>query len=109
MFGFDTSGEALFKIVQQFCIVPVGSEEMTNTLVVGNHSCLQKPAFGYEQDNANVNGLTASEIGAILNDAVMAFNWIHDSPPSERSIVSWGGSNNLDSIVSATKLARWNK
>ena len=48
MFGFDTSGKALFKIAQQFCIVPGGSEEMTNTLVVGNHSGLQKPAFRYE-------------------------------------------------------------
>jgi hypothetical protein len=100
MFGFDPSGKAFLEIAQKFCVITCDSKEMANTLIVRDHPRLQKRAFRYEQNNANVDRLPPSEIWAILDNAVMAFNWTHDLPSPEKSIVSWGGSNNLVSPLS---------
>jgi hypothetical protein len=82
MFSFDPSGKVFLEIAQQFCVITCGSEEMANTFIVRYHTRLQKRPFRYEQNNANVDRLPPSEIRAILDNAVMAFNWIHDLPNS---------------------------
>ena len=58
----------------------------------------------HEISRSDIDRLTTCQVRAILNNAVVAFCGIHDLPPSERAIVSWGGSNNLDSIDSASRI-----
>ena len=58
-------------------VVSVIAKKVANASVIAGRVGLQKAVVWAEKEDADIGGLQATQIWAVLNDAVIASTWFH--------------------------------